>query len=114
MPQFDAETKKANTKAERKTADSKIAVTEPSVTTEKIEKTEKVKEKKDDGSREAYASLSPELLAVYERLPSDNSAISIDRIARDGLSVGDVMSSLTLLELQGLVVSLPGGMYART
>ena len=114
LPEFDSESKKENAKAERKVTGSKVAVTAPLVSAEKAEKTEKVKEKKDDGSREAYAALSPDLLAVYEKLPSDNSAISIDRIARDGLSVGDVMSSLTLLELQGLVVSLPGGMYART
>ncbi len=66
-----------------------------------------------DGSREAYAALEPELRAVYERLPEAH-AVSVDRLTVDGMGVGDIIAALTLLELRGLVQSLPGGLYART
>ena len=68
--------------------------------------------KTSDGSNEAYKTLSPELRAVYDRIPSD-TAVSIDRLTGDGLGVGDVISALTLLEIEGLVTSLPGGLYSK-
>lgn len=70
------------------------------------------KAKTSDGSSEAYKTLSPELRAVYDRIPSD-VAVSIDRLTGDGLGVGDVISALTLLEIEGLVTSLPGGLYSK-
>ena len=65
-----------------------------------------------DGSNEAYKILDPALRAVYDRIPSD-SAVSIDRLTGNGLGVGDVISALTLLEIEGLVTSLPGGLYSK-
>lgn len=94
-PSFDGE-KKANSE-NKIAADRKVPV-EP---------------KKDDGSQKAYKMLDPKLRAVYDRLPSDGAA-TVDRLAVDGLNIGDVIAALTLLELRGLVVSLPGGLYART
>ena len=65
-----------------------------------------------DGSNEAYKTLDPSLKRVYDRIPSD-IAVSIDRLTGDGLGVGEVISALTLLEIEGLVVSLPGGLYSK-
>ncbi len=68
--------------------------------------------KESDGSREAYASLDPSLKAVYDKMPAGES-VSIDRLTGDGLGAGDVIAALTLLEIEGLVVSLPGGLYSK-
>ena len=65
-----------------------------------------------DGSDEAYASLEPSLRAVYDRIP-ETQVVSVDRLAVDGTSVSEAIAALTLLELRGLVQSLPGGLYSR-
>ncbi len=66
-----------------------------------------------DDSRQVYASLEPSLRAVYDRLPSDG-AVSVDKLTVEGLGIGDIIAALTMLELRGLVQSLPGGLYSRT
>lgn len=65
-----------------------------------------------DGSDEAYASLEPGLRAVYDRIP-EMQVVSVDRLAVEGTSVSEAIAALTLLELRGLVQSLPGGLYSR-
>lgn len=70
------------------------------------------KPKHNDGSKEAYAALSPELKKVYDRLPSDN-AVSVDKLTGNGIGVAQAISALTMLELYGLVTSLPGGLYLK-
>lgn len=117
LPQFSADGKRVgviNTDGEKSKTTAKRGFEKEKTEVTPTVKNEKTVKKTDDGSRAAYASLSPDLLAVYEKLPADNGAVSLDRIASGGLGVGEVMAALTLLELQGLVVSLPGGMYART
>ncbi len=100
--------RRAEKKAENKTERSD---------TTKVQ-TVKVEEKaapapKNDGSSEAYNSLEPGLRAVYDRMPSEG-AVSVDRLAVEGLGIGEIIAALTMLELRGLVQSLPGGLYART
>ena len=51
-------------------------------------------------------------LAVFSEIPLDR-AISMDALCSLGYTVGDVMSALTLLEVKGLVMSLPGSLYVR-
>ena len=68
--------------------------------------------KKPDGSLQKYEELDPKLREIFERIPV-NGAVTPDRITGDGISVGDVISGLTMLEIQGLVESLPGGLYSR-
>ncbi len=65
-----------------------------------------------DGSDAAYASLVPSLRAIYDRIP-ETQVVSVDRLAVDGTSVSEAIAALTLLELRGLVQSLPGGLYSR-
>ncbi len=50
---------------------------------------------------------------IYDSLPEDGS-ITLDKIADTGISVKDVASSLTMLEILGLVTQLPGGAYKKT
>ena len=49
---------------------------------------------------------------IFEVLPLDH-AVPIDHITREGFSVGEVMAAMTILEIHGLTVTLPGGLYAR-
>ena len=49
---------------------------------------------------------------IFECIPQDK-AISADAIVLPGVSVADIITALTLLELYGLVCSLPGGLYMR-
>ena len=49
---------------------------------------------------------------IFEALPLDH-AVPIDHITREGFSVGEVMAAMTILEIRGLTVTLPGGLYAR-
>ena len=63
--------------------------------------------------KEIIASLDRVSQKVYEYMPSDKSSVTADVIAACGIDVGDVITALTMLELAGLVSSLPGGAYVR-
>jgi DNA processing protein len=55
--------------------------------------------------------LPPGLLRVVEALRGEETGFS-EIVARTGFSVPDVNSYLTMLELQGIIVQLPGRIYA--
>ena len=65
-----------------------------------------------DNSAELLAGLDETTRRVFENLPIDK-AVSPDALAAAGIGVGDAITSLTMLELCGLVSSLPGGLYVR-
>ena len=86
-------------------------------------------EKKDKGSSEkasvsgaapAKGDLSEQVLKhltdsqrrIFELLPLDH-AVTVDYLTREGFSVGEVMAAMTILEIKGLTVTLPGGLYSR-
>ena len=85
-------------------------------------------EQKTEQKTEQKAARSPESLAdesaarldtldeftrrVFEALPIDK-AVSPDALAAQGFEIGAAITSLTMLELYGLVSSLPGGLYIR-
>lgn len=56
--------------------------------------------------------LSPSELILY-KLFEKHDTLTIDEIAASGIGIDDVLSSLTLLEIYGFVVSLPGGRFQR-
>lgn len=66
-----------------------------------------------DASESVLASLDDVTKQVFAALPVDR-AVSPDAVAPEGISIGEVITSLTLLELSGLVSSLPGGLYQKT
>jgi DNA processing protein len=66
-----------------------------------------------DRSQEILVSLDDTTRKVLEAMPLDRS-VSPDALVATGLDMGDVMTSLTMLELGGFVSSLPGGLYTRT
>ena len=39
--------------------------------------------------------------------------MTVDALTRLGFGMGEVMAALTVLEIKGLVQSLPGSLYAR-
>jgi predicted Rossmann fold nucleotide-binding protein DprA/Smf involved in DNA uptake len=69
-------------------------------------------ERKKDNTAKIYETLDPKLRAVYDAIP-EYEAVSVDGIKADGVSVGEIIAALTLLELQGLIKGMPGGVYAR-
>ena len=56
--------------------------------------------------------LDPTTARVFESIPC-NAPVSVDRIVCEGLSTAEVVTALTMLEIMGLVRSLPGGLYIR-
>ena len=65
-----------------------------------------------DGSPEILAALSDRERKIFTEMPIDR-AISIDRLSTLGFSIGDIMTAMTILEIRGLVTSLPGGLYLK-
>lgn len=65
-----------------------------------------------DASDRALRSLTDTQRRIFEILPLDH-AVPIDYLTREGFSVGEIMASMTVLEIKGLTVTLPGGLYSR-
>lgn len=65
-----------------------------------------------DNSSALLESLDDMTRRVFDLMPIDR-AISIDEFMTQGIGIADAMTSLTLLEINGLVSSLPGGTYIR-
>ena len=65
-----------------------------------------------DNSSKVVESLSEKQRRIFDEIPLDK-AITIDYLTAAGFSLGDVMSTLTVLEIKGLINSLPGALYAR-
>ena len=61
---------------------------------------------------ELLAGLDERSKKVFAQMPID-MAVTPDSLVDEGFDVGDVITSLTMLELCGLVTSLPGGLYMR-
>ena len=65
-----------------------------------------------DHSAELLASLDEKHRALFAEIPDDR-AITADALAKLGYSIGEIMSAMTVLEIKGLVSSLPGGLYIK-
>lgn len=63
-------------------------------------------------SRFDLSILSPDEMKIYSLFTS-RSTWTVDEIAAQGIKIDDALSSLTLLEVYGLIHSLPGGRYER-
>ena len=60
----------------------------------------------------ALEGLTDEQRRIFNELPCDKPT-SVDALIKNGYNIGTLMASLTILEIKGLVTSLPGGMYIR-
>lgn len=65
-----------------------------------------------DSSERILSTLSDVQRRIFEILPLDH-AVTVDYITREGFSTGEVMAAMTVLEIKGLTVTLPGGLYSR-
>jgi len=65
-----------------------------------------------DRSREVLETLSEKQRRVFEEMPLD-FPVTVDYLTKTGLKLGEVIAALTVLEVKGLVVSLPGAIYLR-
>ena len=67
---------------------------------------------KPDRSAELLRGLDSVSRRVFEAMPVDR-AVAPDGLSLDGVGIGELITALTMLEISGLVQSLPGGMYVR-
>ena len=65
-----------------------------------------------DNSSKIVDSLSEKQKKIFDEIPIDK-AITVDYLTAAGFSMGEVMSTLTVLEIKGLISSLPGALYLR-
>ncbi|MBE6577305.1 MAG: DNA-protecting protein DprA [Ruminococcaceae bacterium] len=65
-----------------------------------------------DRSEAILASLDDTSKKVFGLIP-DGTSFSPDAIAAHGVDITEVITALTMLEISGLVSSLPGGMYLK-
>ena len=57
-------------------------------------------------------TLTADERSVWDGMPCDRP-VSVDEIAKSGHDVSSLIATLTLLEIKGLITTLPGGMYLR-
>jgi len=57
-------------------------------------------------------TLTADERSVWDGMPCDRP-VSVDEIAKSGHDVSSLIATLTLLEIKGLISTLPGGMYLR-
>ena len=65
-----------------------------------------------DNSRAVLEKLTEKQRRVFDELPLDR-AVTVDYLSKAGIPFGDVISALTVLEIKGLITSLPGALYIR-
>ena len=65
-----------------------------------------------DNSQKALDSLSQRQREIFSEMPMDRP-VTVDYFTKTGYAMGEVMSALTVLEIKGLISSLPGALYIR-
>lgn len=80
--------------------------------TKRAQATEKDTAVTDSITEGALASLTEDQRKIFNELPCDKP-VSVDALTKSGFSIGTLMASLTILEIKGLIASLPGGLYIR-
>jgi DNA processing protein len=71
-----------------------------------------VESKKTDNTEKLLSELSEENRSVFLDFPLDH-AVSMDDLCRMGHPISQVMAALTVLEMRGLISTLPGNLYIR-
>ena len=65
-----------------------------------------------DASERVLKTLTETQRRIFEALPLDH-AVAIDYLTREGFTTAEIMATMTILEIKGLTVTLPGGLYSR-
>jgi DNA processing protein len=99
---------------EDKTVSSKATIvpSAPKTNVADREKTFENKASGGDNSSKILEGLNEKQRRVFEEMPLDH-AVTVDYLTKTGFSLGEVISALTVLEIKGLVSSLPGALYVR-
>ncbi len=71
-----------------------------------------VSQAKGDNSDALLGALTDRQRAMFAEMPDDR-AITLDALTKIGFSIGEVMTGMTVLEISGLINSLPGGLYIK-
>ncbi len=75
-------------------------------------KPKKVAPPKKDNSEALLAQMDERTRHIFEEMPIDRS-IKIEELCALGYNVGDVMNSLMMLQMNGLITQLPGSIYIK-
>lgn len=94
-------------KPDIKSADAPKAVSDKAVPAERAAENETYT------ASENIAEIDPEAAELYKLLP-DGEIFTPDTIAAKGIGISKIMTALTILEISGLITSLPGGSYKKT
>ena len=65
-----------------------------------------------DDSAKIVEKLNEKQRKIFDEMPLDR-AVTVDYLTKTGFALGEVISALTVLEIKGLVSSLPGALYIR-
>ncbi len=65
-----------------------------------------------DASQKVLESLTATQKRVFEAIPIDGT-VTVEYLSREGFSMSEIMASVTVLEIKGLVQTLPGGLIGR-
>lgn len=75
-------------------------------------KTENQEKQSGDDSAKVLEKLSEKQRKIFDEMPLDK-AVTVDYLTKTGFALGEVISALTVLEIKGLISSLPGALYIR-
>ena len=100
VPKIKRMSESERSNVENKNAESKKRIVEASANTAS------------EVDESVLASLTEEQRRIFGDMPCDKP-ITPDFLMKNGYNIGMVMATLTILEIKGLVSSLPGGMYIR-
>jgi predicted Rossmann fold nucleotide-binding protein DprA/Smf involved in DNA uptake len=103
MPKFKPLPKVAPKKQSEPAEKNAERVEEPSVTPQRAG---------GDDSAKILEKLSEKQRRIFDEMPLDR-AVTVDYLTKTGFALGEVISALTVLEIKGLVSSLPGALYIR-
>ena len=110
--EIPAQKRKSPSKAKTSESESKPAFVRAGESEEKTYRENEIPTEREDDSRAALESLSEAQRKVFEEMPLDR-AVSVDYLVSAGFRLAQVIAALTVLEVKGLVSSLPGALYVR-
>ena len=112
-PSFkDKERAKPDPAPEGKSEEQDIQKVSPPEPITRHEEATPEKKSAGDNSLAALEKLNEKQRRVFDEMPLDR-AVTVDYLAKTGIPFGEVISALTVLEIKGLVTSLPGALYIR-
>ncbi len=65
-----------------------------------------------DASQRVLESLTDTQRRVFAAIPIEGT-VTVEYLAREGFSMSEIMASVTILEIKGLIQTLPGGLIGR-